>query len=261
MLYSARIRTEFWAEAIMHATWLYNRTYHSELKMTPIQAYTGQIPALDSLVTFGAKITAKQPGTRPTACNPRIYDGIFLGYQNTMHNIGYWDVNPGTIKTAKHEPKDEIQYGDDIENRSLASKHLMEVFTGRSHHTTKTEPETIELDLIDKATPSPRKVLTDILQHSPLPYTATAVAAAKVNLPLPLKKRQRINRLTNKINKMKPAFRRPDILDLKHELGTLDTSTNTYIHTTSHTVPLNNKQFHPTLGIVTQPHPDMIDPI
>ena len=125
--------------------------------MTLIQAYTGQIPALYSLVTFGAKITAKQPGTRPTAWNPWTYDGIFLGYQNTMHNIRYWDVNTGTIKTAKHDSQDEIQYGDDIENRSPASTHLMEVFTGSSQHTTKTEPETIELDLINKATPSPRK--------------------------------------------------------------------------------------------------------
>ena len=97
MLHSARLGTEFWADAIMHATWLYNRTYHSAIKMTPFQAYTGQIPALDSLITFGAKITAKQPGTRPTACNPWTYDGIFFGYQNTMHNIRYWDVNTGTI--------------------------------------------------------------------------------------------------------------------------------------------------------------------
>ena len=55
--------------------------------MTPIQAYSGQIPTLDSLITFGTKITAKQPGTRPTSLNPWRYDGIFLGYQNTMHNI------------------------------------------------------------------------------------------------------------------------------------------------------------------------------
>ena len=80
MLYSSRLGTEFWADAIMHATWLYNRTYHSKIKMTPLQAYTGQIPALDSLITFGAKITAKKPGTRPTATDPWMYNGIFLGY-------------------------------------------------------------------------------------------------------------------------------------------------------------------------------------
>ena len=89
MIYSSRLGTEFWADAIMHATWLYNRKYHSAIKMTPLQAYSGQILALDSLITFGAKITAKKSGTRPTATDPWTYDGIFLGYQNTMHNIRY----------------------------------------------------------------------------------------------------------------------------------------------------------------------------
>ena len=60
---------------------------------------------------------------------------------------------------------------------------------------------------------------------------------------------------------MKPAFRRPNILDLKNELEILDTSTNTCIHTSSHTVLLNDKQFHVTLGMITQPHPDMSDSI
>ena len=57
------------------------------------------------------------------------------------------------------------------------------------------------------------------------------------------------------INKMKAAFRRPDLLDLEHELTTLDKSTNTYIHTTLHKVSLNYKHYHRILGLVTQPHP------
>ena len=60
---------------------------------------------------------------------------------------------------------------------------------------------------------------------------------------------------------MKPAFQRPNILDLKHELETLDTSTNTYIHIISHIVPIKDKQFHVTLGMITQPHPNMSDSI
>jgi hypothetical protein len=79
MLYSSRLGTEFWADVLLHATWLYNRTYHSTIKMTPLQAFSGQIPVLDSLITFGAKITANGPGTRPTTLNPWAYDGIFLG--------------------------------------------------------------------------------------------------------------------------------------------------------------------------------------
>ena len=92
----------------MHATWLYNLTYHSTIKMTPLQEYSRQIPAIDSLFTFSAKITAKKPGIRPTATDPWAYDGIFLGYQNTMHNIWYWDINSGVVKISKQDLKDEL---------------------------------------------------------------------------------------------------------------------------------------------------------
>ena len=60
--------------------------------MTPIQMYLGLIPALVSLVTFGIKIIAKQPGTRPTATITWMYDVIFPSYQTTMHNIRYLDM-------------------------------------------------------------------------------------------------------------------------------------------------------------------------
>ena len=121
--------------------------------------------------------------------------------------------------------------------------HLLEVFTGSSNHTTKTEPESIDLTLEYETAPTAKEVLKEILEGSALLYTATA-AAAKVQISIEENRcidsiSNRINRM--QINKMKNAFRRPDILDLKHELATLDISTNTHIHTTSHTVPINDK--------------------
>ena len=100
-----------------------------------------------------------------------------------MHNVRYWDVNTGTIKIAKCDSKDKIQHGDNIENRSPASTNLMEVFTESLEHTTKTELETIELNLKDKVSPSSNGILTNIIQNSPLPYTTTAAAAVRVNIP------------------------------------------------------------------------------
>ena len=70
MPYAARLGVEFWADALIHATWLYNQTYHSAVKMTPFEAYTGCETVLDSLITFGSKITAKKPDERPTAFHP-----------------------------------------------------------------------------------------------------------------------------------------------------------------------------------------------
>ena len=51
----------------------------------------------------------------------------------TMDNIWYYDVHTGTMKIAWHDSKDEVQYGDDPDQRSPSSAHLIEVFTGESH--------------------------------------------------------------------------------------------------------------------------------
>ena len=76
-----------------------------------------------------------------------------------------------------------MRYLNNIENRSLASKYLLEVFTGSLDHTTNTEPETVELNLKDKASPSSNNILQEILNNLELPYTA----AAKVHVQVPRK--------------------------------------------------------------------------
>jgi hypothetical protein len=121
--------------------------------------------------------------------------------------------------------------------------------TGSLDHTTAKAPEHVEIELKDKMSTSPTiDILERSLLDSPLPYTVAA--AAKVN-----RKQQRW--MDRKVNKMKAAFRRPEIGDLKHKLLTLDISTNKYVHTTSHTIPLNEKAYHPTLGMIVATHPDM----
>jgi hypothetical protein len=136
-----------------------------------------------------------------------------------MHNIKYWDVNTGAIKTAKHDSKDEIQFGDNPVNLSPASKHLMEVFTGSADHTTVTAPEHAKIEFKDKMKTSVNDIVESSLLDSPLPYTTAAAAAAKVS-------RQQQRWMDRKVNKLKAAFRRPEIRDLKQELSTLDISTN-----------------------------------
>ena len=100
----------------------------------------------------------------------------FLGYKNTMHNICYWDIHTGKVKTATHDSKDEIQYGDHPSNRSPALKHLMEVFTGSSDHTTNTEPTPVELKLKNIKDTSADDIIKNTLDSTSLPYTQAAAA-------------------------------------------------------------------------------------
>jgi hypothetical protein len=92
LLYTAGLGVEFWSDALLHAVWLYNRTYHQAIEKTPYQAWTGRIPCLDRLLTFGAKITARRAKARTTATDPNSFQGIFLGYRSTMDIIVYWDT-------------------------------------------------------------------------------------------------------------------------------------------------------------------------
>ena len=89
----------------------------------------------------------------------------------------------------------------------------MEVFTGSADHTTAMNPEQVNLHLKDKHSPSATDILESNLLNPPLPYTVAA--AATMN--------RRQQRWTDRrVNKLKRAFRRPEIGDLKHELATLD---------------------------------------
>jgi hypothetical protein len=179
LLYTAGLGTMFWADALLHAVWLYNRTFHSQIDKTPFQAYTKRIPTLDGLITFGCRVTPKKAGRRNTATDPNSYDGIFLGYRATQDNIRYWDLNAQRERSATHMSKDEVQYGDHPERRSPASKHLIQVITGTPHGQRRTDI------LLDKATPnSYQTILTEpgtandhnsrTLDDSPLPFTAAA---------------------------------------------------------------------------------------
>ena len=82
-------------------------------------------------------------------------------------------------------------------------------YIGSSNHTTKTEPESIDLTLIDEIAPTAKEFLKEILKGLVLPYTATATAASKVQVSI--EENQRIETISNminrmQINKMKNAF-------------------------------------------------------
>lgn len=74
MLSTVCLGVEFWSDALLHATWLYNQTYHSAVKMTIFEAFTSHVPTFDSLITFGTKITVKKPGDCPTPLHPWMYN-------------------------------------------------------------------------------------------------------------------------------------------------------------------------------------------
>jgi hypothetical protein len=138
--------------------------------------------------------------------------------------------------------KDEVQYGDPPSTRGPASKHLIEVITGTPHEQRRTD---ILLDDKTTGTPTPyQTVLTEpgtsndhnswTIDDSPLPYPASA---AKVSVK---------------------HGRKPEDI-LTHELLLMDITTNIHEPAVSETLPLQGG--HPTLGLITEQHPEYTDTI
>jgi hypothetical protein len=70
LLYTAGLGVTFRSSALLHAVWLYNQTFHTELDSTPYQMYTGRQPTVDGLLTFGCRLTPKKSTSRGPALNP-----------------------------------------------------------------------------------------------------------------------------------------------------------------------------------------------
>jgi hypothetical protein len=127
MLYGASLGAEFWADALVYAGYLYNRTYHTAVGKTPFEAWNGTQPDMRHIRTFGTSVTVKNPGRRPTKDDPHCYHGIFLRYTATSKNLVYFDINTKRTKTATNKTIDKFHYGNPTEDRPTMAKHLISI--------------------------------------------------------------------------------------------------------------------------------------
>jgi hypothetical protein len=127
MLYGASLGAEFWADGVVYAAYIYNRTYHNATGKTPFEAWNGIRPDLSHIRTFRSSVTVKKPGHRPTKGDPHCYHGIFLRYTATQKNLVYFDINSKRTKTAAHKIMDKFHYGNPIDQRPKMAQHLIDV--------------------------------------------------------------------------------------------------------------------------------------
>jgi hypothetical protein len=199
--------------------------YHQAIEKTPYQAWTGRIPCLDRLITFGAKITARRAKARTTATEPNSFQGIFLGYCSTMDIIVYWDTKAQRQHAAKHHIADKLQYGEPPTKRSPASKFLIELVAGAPHKEQQTKILLEKIPEAMEATPhNVPDLITRALEDNPPPINA---AAAKAEFKKPF---------TNELQQL------------------LDVTLNIFEPAVSEQLPL--KGMHPTLGLIVEPHPE-----
>jgi Reverse transcriptase (RNA-dependent DNA polymerase) len=154
LLIGADLPPKFWPYAFRHFLRLYNMTPHAGRAITPFQICFDQVPDLSRLRTFGCRVYVRPPGTRSAKLAPHVDRGIFLGYEQTLKNIVYFDLASSTVKVNTHTQFDEGM--NDVPTLPPNAEYLNRV----QKNALPVEPTHIpSLDL--DATTNPFSVLTD----------------------------------------------------------------------------------------------------
>ncbi|KAL7528101.1 hypothetical protein ACHAXR_002269, partial [Thalassiosira sp. AJA248-18] len=109
-LYGASLHAKYWWVALLHAVFVHNRRVHTVTKRTPFEGWYGRLPDLSKLKLFGARVCVKRTGKRRAKLDRHDFQGIFLGYTATDHNIRYLDLDSGLVKSCHHAVFDEAWY-------------------------------------------------------------------------------------------------------------------------------------------------------
>ncbi len=78
LLYTAAFGLEFWSDSLLHSVWLYNRTFHRALDMSPYKAYTKQTLTVNGLLTFDAALLPRNPKNAQMPLTPTHTMAFFL---------------------------------------------------------------------------------------------------------------------------------------------------------------------------------------
>jgi hypothetical protein len=221
MLYAAAMPVEFWADALVYAVYISNRLYHAGIDQVPYNVWTGRTASVTHLRAFGAHVTVRRSGVRPTKLDPHFYTGRFLRFGGTAKNIIYYDEVTKGDKVARHCVMDELHYGTPLRQRPPMATTIINRYL-------PPQPPSDDMDFLvqdatlgihlrdlDKVNPAPWELRQDV------PPTTALAATLFVQMTPQRQQQERI---------------------LSSEPATVDFLPPSHIH-----LPMN---LHPTLGVL-----------
>ena len=107
LLHGAGLGSEYWSYALNHAVYLYNRSYHSAIFMTPFQKLRHAPPDLKHLRVFGSKVYYKHTKKNKKNMDISTDHGVFLGYTATNKNVYIKSPSSSTVLVGTHTSFDE----------------------------------------------------------------------------------------------------------------------------------------------------------
>ena len=120
MLSDAQLPEKFWAEAMLTAVFLKNRSSTSTVAgMTPYEAWNGCKPSLKELRVFGCSAYAHIPKDERKKLNPKAKQCIFLGYGEATKGYRLYDPDKRRVFYSRDVVFNENSLGAKREQSSM----------------------------------------------------------------------------------------------------------------------------------------------
>ena len=128
MIRHSSLPNRFWGEAILTATYLTNRSPTSAIdsNKTPYEVWTGKIPDLSHIRTFGCLAYYHVPTETRKKLDPKSKKTILMGYESNGYRL--WDPENKKILVSRDVNFNETARGIDITNG-----HLSQTYSGHSY--------------------------------------------------------------------------------------------------------------------------------
>jgi transposase InsO family protein len=103
MFLANNLRNELWAEAMTHATYIWNRAFTRAIpKMTPYQKWFAKRPDISNIQEFGQIVWVLNEELNPSKLDAHASKHIFVGHKDGPNGIHYYDPTERTIKATRN---------------------------------------------------------------------------------------------------------------------------------------------------------------
>jgi transposase InsO family protein len=149
LLFDAKLKKEFWAEAINMATFLINRSQMNKQNKTPEEVFTNEKADLSEIQLFGSKVMVHVPKEKRKKWDRKSNEYVFVGYDNNRKGFRCVDRTTGALIVSR-----DVKFiGDDPSAKSseIASKN--ELIVTENQNDTDLSPIDTEIDLSEDGLP------------------------------------------------------------------------------------------------------------
>jgi hypothetical protein len=120
LLNDARMKKEFWAEAVSTAAYLVNRSPTRSIGgKTPEEIWTGRKPNLKHLRVFGSTVMVHVPKVKRKKFNPKALKGVFVGYCENTKGYRVYDAERNDFLISR----DVVVVSESVQSSGLVCDH------------------------------------------------------------------------------------------------------------------------------------------